>query len=268
MAAAVHHGSNLRKAEEKRKVVYKAVLDTPFILKWPFTPANIHDEILQLLCDNLKPLGQARAERRRQRKNKVKVAENLPASPIVITGINAITRNLEKKDPDDSDALLFVCRGDIDPSQLCAHFPQLSALANRKLVSLQQGAETAISSSLGLKRVSAVQIQGTGDLWERLVKATSVIPTLDAPWLEARYMNTQIKTLETSTPVVTKQRPKPNQQQKPKHDQQQQPKHNQQQKQQFKQQPKQQQQQKQPSKPSNKRSNTDLQSSNNKKAKQ
>lgn len=87
------------------------------------------------------------------------MAENLPASPIVITGINAITRNLEKKDPDDSDAILFVCRGDIDPSQLCAHFPQLSALASRKLVSLQQGAETAISSALGLKRVSAVQMR-------------------------------------------------------------------------------------------------------------
>lgn len=34
MSVAVHQGDNLRKTEVKKKIVYKAVLDTPFILKW------------------------------------------------------------------------------------------------------------------------------------------------------------------------------------------------------------------------------------------
>jgi hypothetical protein len=63
---------------------------------------------------------------------------------------------------------------------------------------------------------------------------------LDAPWLEARYMNTEIKTLETSTPVITKQKQKPDQQQTQKQQQ---------------------------NKVSSKRSNNDLQPPGNKKAK-
>lgn len=89
----------------------------------------------------------------------MKATEQLPESPTTVTGINAITRNLEAKDPDDSDALVFVCRGDIDPPQLCGHFPQLCALAGRKLIQLQQGSETSLSNALGLKRVSAIQIK-------------------------------------------------------------------------------------------------------------
>jgi ribosomal protein L7Ae-like RNA K-turn-binding protein len=125
----------------------------------PFTPADRQVDILQTLCEYVKPLGEARAERRRQRKNKVKATEQLPESPTTVTGINAITRSLEAKDPDDSDALVFVCRGDIDPPQLCGHFPQLCALASRKLIQLQQGSETTLSNALGLKRVSAIQIK-------------------------------------------------------------------------------------------------------------
>ncbi|CAO3669005.1 unnamed protein product [Umbelopsis vinacea] len=162
------------------------------------------------LCTYVKPLGEARAERRRQRKNKVKATEQLPESPTTVTGINAITRNLEAKDPDDSDALVFVCRGDIDPPQLCGHFPQLCALAGRKLIQLQQGSETSLSNALGLKRVSAIQIKGSGDLWDKLVQLTSGIPTISAPWLESRYMATEIKTLQTSAPILKR----PQQQQK------------------------------------------------------
>jgi len=259
MSAAVHRGDSLRKAEEKRRVVYKAVLDTPFILKWPFTPAEKQNDILRTLCTCLAPLGKARSERRRQRKEKVKATEQLPRSPTVVTGINAITRSLERKDPDDSDALVFVCRNDIDPPQLCAHIPQLCALASRKLIQLPQGAEKSIADALGLKRVGAIQVKGTGDEWDKLVQLTSSTPTLTAPWLEPRYMATQIKTLETSAPIVKR----PQQQQQKQKQKQNQKSEAQKGQQQNKNQQQQQQQQKQKRQAQDK-----WQNSNNKKPKQ
>ncbi|KAH8548177.1 hypothetical protein BGW37DRAFT_187100 [Umbelopsis sp. PMI_123] len=204
MSVAVHHGDNLRKTEVKKKTVYKAVLDTPFILKWPFTPADRHVEIFKALCDLIKPIGEARSERRKQRKQKVKANEQLPSSPIVITGFNEITRSLERKDPDDSDAIVFVCRSDTELPQLCSYYPQLCALASRKLVPLQKGSATALASVLALKRVMAVQVKGSGDAWDRLTELTSGISTPSAPWLEQKYMSTEIKTLETTAPVVNR----------------------------------------------------------------
>ncbi|KAI8579456.1 hypothetical protein K450DRAFT_242254 [Umbelopsis ramanniana AG] len=214
MSVAVHHGDNLRKTEVKKKTVYKAVLDTPFILKWPFTPADRHLEIFKALCELLKPIGEARLERRKQRKQKIKATEQLPSSPTVITGFNEITRSLERKDPDDSDAIVFVCRSDTELPQLCSYYPQLCALAGRKLVPLQKGSETALAGVLGLKRVMGVQVKGSGDVWDRLTKLTSGIPTPSAPWLEHRYMPTEIKTLETTAPVINRTQPKNQQQMK------------------------------------------------------
>jgi hypothetical protein len=125
----------------------------------PFTPADRHVEIFKALCELLKPIGQARLERRKQRKQKIKANEQLPSSPTVITGFNEITRSLERKDPDDSDAIVFVCRSDTELPQLCSYYPQLCALAGRKLVQLQKGSEAALAGVLELKRVMGVQVK-------------------------------------------------------------------------------------------------------------
>ncbi|KAG2179736.1 hypothetical protein INT44_006584 [Umbelopsis vinacea] len=215
MSVAVHHGDNLRKTEVKKKTVYKAVLDTPFILKWPFTPADRHADIFKALCELVKPIGEARRERRKQRKQKIKATEQLPSSPTVITGFNEITRSLERKDPDDSDAIVFVCRSDTELPQLCSYYPQLCALAGRKLVPLQKGSEAALAGVLGLKRVMGIQVKGSGDVWDRLTKLTSGIPTPSAPWLEHRYMPTEIKTLETTAPVINRTKPQQQQMKRP-----------------------------------------------------
>lgn len=107
----------------------------------------------------MKPIGQARLQRRKQRKQTIKANEQLPSSPTVITGFNEITRSLERKDPDDSDAIVFVCRSDTELPQLCSYYPQLCALAGRKLVQLQKGSEAALAGVLGLKRVMGVQVK-------------------------------------------------------------------------------------------------------------
>jgi RNase P subunit Pop3 len=116
-------------------------------------------QIFKALCELLTPIGEARLIRRKQRKQKIKANEQLPSSPTVITGFNEITRSLERKDPDDSDAIVFVCRSDTELPQLCSYYPQLCALAGRKLVPLQKGSETALAGVLGLKRVMGVQVK-------------------------------------------------------------------------------------------------------------
>ncbi|RUS20651.1 hypothetical protein BC937DRAFT_94699 [Endogone sp. FLAS-F59071] len=46
----VHNGPNLRKDEQKRKNVFKHVLDSPYTVKWPFIVPEDQIEILEALC--------------------------------------------------------------------------------------------------------------------------------------------------------------------------------------------------------------------------
>lgn len=94
--------------------------------------------------------------------------------PKLYIGINGVTRNLQKAvrngQPSDIEAV-FLCRQDVSPIHLYAHFPILCQMARRKadgasadglvsvpLIPLPKGAESQLAKVLKLKRVVVVGV--------------------------------------------------------------------------------------------------------------
>ncbi|KAJ2082671.1 RNase P and RNase MRP subunit [Coemansia sp. RSA 988] len=163
MASTLRDTNTVRGASDRRRQVFKHVLEKPYTTNWPTASQSVKEEIVELLCTALQPLGKYFAETRkaakyqrrkrrlalrRARKNKTEVdLKELDKQQVVksstvghelldhiVLGINSTTRALEKqaravKYNETGDlALVVVCKGDIEP-QMVAHFPGLAHAA-------------------------------------------------------------------------------------------------------------------------------------------
>ena len=113
-----------------------------------------------------------------------------------IFGINQITKCLEDTvqlkskgivigDADNKKtlAIVFLCKGDIQPTQLYAHLPALCQLSSVLLIPFPKGFESKLAHVLVMKRVSAIGLIA-GSEWETLLSlACSSIPQVNVPWL-------------------------------------------------------------------------------------
>ncbi|KAF7726962.1 hypothetical protein EC973_008157 [Apophysomyces ossiformis] len=215
-----HTGESIRKVAAERRVVYKNVLDSPFFLKWPAVPNELGQSILSKLIKSLEPIGDhRRASRTRHKVDPCDMTSSLPdIAKRVHTGLNSVTRylerqvelkNTEKTTTLDKNVAVFVCKREIKPVHLCSHLLSLAALANIKIVTLPQESEANLSYALGLNRVSAVLMELT-DSEESLRLILRDVSAVNAPWLTSPigqprpYEMTNIKTLQTSVPIVTK----------------------------------------------------------------
>lgn len=141
------------------------------------------------------------------------------SSPLII-GINTVTRRLEQEismrsnDSGLEDAkagalpsldLVFVCRADLDPPRLTAHFPLLACAVNAvchpesdhlsatqsalRLVSLPEGAEHLLADALNLRRcgvlglATSCLVEEVGLALLRRIEETDLLPPR-AGWLE------------------------------------------------------------------------------------
>ncbi len=113
---------------------------------------------------------------------------------------------------------VFVPRSD-QPSILNAHLPLLVRMASIRspskppirLVSLPKAAEQKLSTSLGTPRVGIVGLLDEAPAAEGLVRLVrELVAAVDVPWLQeatiGKYMPVNIKTIETSAPVVQKRK--------------------------------------------------------------
>ncbi|KAI0068119.1 hypothetical protein BV25DRAFT_522987 [Artomyces pyxidatus] len=167
-----------------------------------------------------------------------------PLSPPVILdhltiGINEVTKAVEQQvqrarrvnahagDADNPQPgaqhspikYVFVCRADVNPPALIAHFPQLVAACNSttvpptgsnphiKIVPLPPGAETSLAAALGLRRVAVIAIDGELPGVSDMQPLLDSVPTLYASWMAGSIANdatsmepTHIKQLRTTTP--------------------------------------------------------------------
>ncbi|KAA1467962.1 hypothetical protein DENSPDRAFT_833134 [Dentipellis sp. KUC8613] len=174
-------------------------------------------------------------------------ASSAPAPPVlehITVGINQVTKKLEDyaksfrtiistPDPDgfeqhlqphDTIRAIFVCRADVDPPALINHLPQLVAACNSLnyapdaddvpktktlLVPLGVGAESALASAIGFRRVSVIAIHNTFPNLAGLEPFLNSVPVLNASWLlrpgvttsgRSELEPTHIKQLRTTTP--------------------------------------------------------------------
>lgn len=83
------------------------------------------------------------------------------------TGINQVTRFMEayiaKKQINtnlvDRTPVIYICKREIKPLQLCQHLLYMAALAQIKLVPMPANAESKISQALGIKRACVVLLE-------------------------------------------------------------------------------------------------------------
>ncbi|KAI9495401.1 hypothetical protein BDB00DRAFT_739544, partial [Zychaea mexicana] len=132
----------------------------------------------------------------------------------VHTGINTVTSLLEKIIHNNNDALMsgekwtvFVCKRDIQPTQLCNHFITMCSLANVKLVPLPEGAQLKLSGALALTRVAVVAFKMEEEEEERLRLAVDEVQNNYPEWLDrldhdgaTLYRPTNVKILQTTAP--------------------------------------------------------------------
>ncbi|RUP47925.1 hypothetical protein BC936DRAFT_145167 [Jimgerdemannia flammicorona] len=265
----VHQGSNLRKEEQKRKTVFKHVLDSPYSVKWPSLDVKEQDNILDVLCKFLEPIGNYHRQRKAAKpkkpsqRNKRKRDSTITTDDITMTtdfiqdalpqppptppellasttiGINAVTKQLEQcittirsreQPPEDSLAMVFVCKGDIAPPHLVGHLPMMTCMAGGQdkegegartvlLCPLARGAEKKIGDAIGIKTCSVIGIKpsATSETYAALsALVRSKVEPVHAPWLlptfstrsnpspRPAYLATNIKTLRTSAPLANK----------------------------------------------------------------
>ncbi|KAI8990777.1 hypothetical protein BDF20DRAFT_1646 [Mycotypha africana] len=240
----------------------KNVLNSPFILKWPTIHTETGQTILNQLLKSLEIVGHYRKACREKKQLKKKNTigtkttatdneENLSKLPLsteeqiqepdlnkrIHIGINTVARFLESYMKEDRGAknkaksstpVIFICKREIKPLQLCQHLLTMAALAKVKLVPMPADSEVKISQILGLKRACVILMEIMEDKEEALRLSTNDIPYIEAPWLsnallasdpvKYRTENT-IRTIETTAPTVKKGK---QQQPKKQHQQQQQ----------------------------------------------
>lgn len=85
----------------------------------------------------------------------------------VHVGINQVTRfmeaYIEKKqtntNPVDRTPVIYICKREIKPLQLCQHLLYMAALAQIKIVPMPAEAESKMSQALGIKRACVVAVE-------------------------------------------------------------------------------------------------------------
>jgi hypothetical protein len=86
----------------------------------------------------------------------------------VHVGINEVTRFMEtfienkrsnKKNSSDSTPVIYICKREIKPLQLCQHLLHMAALAKVKLVPMPADSECRIGRALGINRASVILVE-------------------------------------------------------------------------------------------------------------
>lgn len=77
-------------------------------------------------------------------------------------GINQVTRYLEnyiEKKTTDKQPLIYICKREIKPLQLCQHLLYMAAVANVKLMTMPADSELKIGNALSITKASVLLIE-------------------------------------------------------------------------------------------------------------
>ncbi|KAI9270405.1 hypothetical protein BDA99DRAFT_569762, partial [Phascolomyces articulosus] len=223
--ASTHSGDSIRNDAQAKRKVFKNVLDSPFVMKWPAVPNDVGQSVLTHLISLLEPIGNVRRSNSKKNLKKTSATEQ-PYPELnerLCTGNNTVSKLLEdiikEKKMDDHGWTVFVCKRDIQPTQLCNHLLPMCSMAKAKIVPLPENSVVKIGKALNITRVSvlALQIKKQGEdvKEERLRLSIEDVPDqVQAQWLDdatrGTYQPTSVKILQTTAPIKPK---KPQQQQ-------------------------------------------------------
>ncbi|KAI8336932.1 hypothetical protein BC941DRAFT_426148 [Chlamydoabsidia padenii] len=177
---------SIRKQTTHRQNIFKSVIESPFIIKWPRIGSELSGRLFDSLLKVIESVGEYRKADRSATKvinNSDKLEDSKSDSVIprivseqrILVGINDVTKHLERmiqvrgsdKNLTENDltgikapcSAIFICRRDIKPIHLCSHILTLAALAQVKLIPLPMDSEGRLSQALNLKRASVLFIE-------------------------------------------------------------------------------------------------------------
>ncbi|KAI8068831.1 hypothetical protein BDF21DRAFT_425594 [Thamnidium elegans] len=107
----------------------------------------------------------------------------------------------------NSTPVIYICKREIKPLQLCQHILYMAALAKVQLVPMPADSECKLGKALGMKRTSMILIELMENKEESLRLIAKDIPFIEAPWLNnalnqpARFMHDNVKILKTVAPI-------------------------------------------------------------------
>lgn len=120
---------------------------------------------LYLFNRTIEPLGEYRRvckENKKKKKTAMEVTEP-DLNKRIFTGINQVTRRIEKyietKPDDDKMPVIFICKREIKPLQLCQHLLYMAAMAKIRIVPLPADSEVKLSKALQLNRASVLLLE-------------------------------------------------------------------------------------------------------------
>ncbi|CAO3698934.1 unnamed protein product [Rhizopus microsporus] len=159
------------RAETAKRPVYKSIVGTPFSIQWPKISNELGQTIVDHLIKILVPIGAYRKERKTQKKLK-KPLDNIVMPDIysrIHIGINQVTRYLQKyidnnnnnnnNNKNSQHVILYVCKRDIKPAQLCQHLLYMAAVANIKLIPMPFDSESKLSNALGMTKTACILVE-------------------------------------------------------------------------------------------------------------
>lgn len=106
--------------------------------------------------------------------------------------------------------MIYICKREIKPQNLCQHILYMAAIANIKLLVLPNESECKLGQALNISRASVVLVEIKEEKEEKLRLQSKDIPFIDAPWLQnaltqkAHFLPGNIKVLKTQAPVIDK----------------------------------------------------------------
>lgn len=216
---------SLKDADQRRRQVFKPVLDNPYTQSpWPFVEPAVAQHLLGLLDHVLAQLGQY--NRLTQSKSL-----SLPTKPHIAqhitVGFNSTVGALERqaqaardqKPLDSYIKYVFVTKYEVTPSVLLNPFPVLTRVASRlpedqvKLVQLPRGALQRLSEVLHVPHVTIVGLAANVPEARAIYEVVDAkVANVDVPWIEdilalasnPRFSKPVLKVLATSAPILPK----------------------------------------------------------------
>lgn len=221
-----HHTGTIKAEEEKRRTVFKPILDNPYTkITWPTVEDS--ETILQLIVELLSPIG-THAEY--IKKNVFPLPDSPGISEFVSLGFNPTMELLEGQaqkifhdgefdSEDDRLAIVFVCRSDIDSVLMTSHFPISCAAASSpeksvppvKLVQLPKGSMVSLSKSTGENNLGIIGLKSEAPGAKKIFELAENIDSVHVPWINDIKVGLKtpvIKNLKTSAPVKVKKQKK------------------------------------------------------------
>ncbi|CAO3673202.1 unnamed protein product [Rhizopus stolonifer] len=157
-------GASSIRAETAKRPVYKSIIGSPFTLQWPKIQTEFGNTILTHLLKALEPIGEFRKKCKAHKKTS-KEPLSLEKPKIynrTHVGINQVTRYLEnyiEKKTTGKQPLIYICKREIKPLQLCQHLLYMAAVANVKLMTMPADSELKIGNALSITKASVLLVE-------------------------------------------------------------------------------------------------------------